>query len=162
MRPSSPGALGRARVSWRGPAASSPMRTSKRCTSAATCYRWGGAAGQSQRRTAVWSSAPAVLAPPPNPPYTQPSAPIFQPMAVEVFSGDGRNYLLAFQKGVRNKVYQRYGKFVLSVLFFQTWNLQPIIRFINSGPDPWPTSCRLHCVKCNVGPLLMCVRVCKC
>lgn len=29
-------------------------------------------------------------------------------MAVEVFSGDGRNYLLAFQKGVRNKVYQRY------------------------------------------------------
>lgn len=33
----------------------------------------------------------------------------FQPMAVEVFSADGRNYLLAFQKGVRNKVYQRYG-----------------------------------------------------
>lgn len=32
----------------------------------------------------------------------------FQPMAVEVFSADGRNYLLAFQKGVRNKVYQRY------------------------------------------------------
>lgn len=31
----------------------------------------------------------------------------FQPMAVEVFSADGRNYLLAFQKGVRNKVYQR-------------------------------------------------------
>lgn len=30
-----------------------------------------------------------------------------QPMAVEVFSADGRNYLLAFQKGVRNKVYQR-------------------------------------------------------
>ncbi|CAB1322461.1 unnamed protein product, partial [Coregonus sp. 'balchen'] len=26
----------------------------------------------------------------------------------EVFSGDGRNYLLAFQKGVRNKVYQRF------------------------------------------------------
>ena len=33
---------------------------------------------------------------------------VFQPMAVEVFSGDGRNYLLAFQKGVRNKVYQRF------------------------------------------------------
>lgn len=32
----------------------------------------------------------------------------FQPIAVEVFSGDGRNYLLAFQKGIRNKVYQRY------------------------------------------------------
>lgn len=31
----------------------------------------------------------------------------FQPIAVEVFSGDGRNYLLAFQKGIRNKVYQR-------------------------------------------------------
>lgn len=31
----------------------------------------------------------------------------FQPIAVEVFSADGRNYLLAFQKGVRNKVYQR-------------------------------------------------------
>lgn len=30
-----------------------------------------------------------------------------QPIAVEVFSGDGRNYLLAFQKGIRNKVYQR-------------------------------------------------------
>ncbi|KAF0034332.1 hypothetical protein F2P81_014398, partial [Scophthalmus maximus] len=30
------------------------------------------------------------------------------PMAVEVFSADGRNYLLAFQKGVRNKVYQRF------------------------------------------------------
>ncbi|MED6253075.1 WD repeat and FYVE domain-containing protein 3 [Ameca splendens] len=29
-------------------------------------------------------------------------------MAVEVFSADGRNYLLAFQKGVRNKVYQRF------------------------------------------------------
>lgn len=35
---------------------------------------------------------------------------LLQPMAVEVFSGDGRNYLLAFQKGVRNKVYQRYCK----------------------------------------------------
>lgn len=32
---------------------------------------------------------------------------VFQPIAVEVFSADGRNYLLAFQKGVRNKVYQR-------------------------------------------------------
>ncbi|KAL4623281.1 WD repeat and FYVE domain-containing protein 3-like isoform X1 [Arapaima gigas] len=33
---------------------------------------------------------------------------LLQPMAIEVFSGDGRNYLLAFQKGVRNKVYQRF------------------------------------------------------
>ncbi|CAG5919009.1 unnamed protein product [Menidia menidia] len=33
---------------------------------------------------------------------------LLQPMAVEVFSADGRNYLLAFQKGVRNKVYQRF------------------------------------------------------
>ncbi|KAJ8285363.1 hypothetical protein GJAV_G00025980 [Gymnothorax javanicus] len=33
---------------------------------------------------------------------------LLQPMAVEVFSGDGRNYLLTFQKGVRNKVYQRF------------------------------------------------------
>ncbi|XP_041447245.1 WD repeat and FYVE domain-containing protein 3 isoform X2 [Xenopus laevis] len=33
---------------------------------------------------------------------------LLQPIAVEVFSGDGRNYLLAFQKGVRNKVYQRF------------------------------------------------------
>ncbi|KAG8454376.1 hypothetical protein GDO86_000847 [Hymenochirus boettgeri] len=33
---------------------------------------------------------------------------LLQPIAVEVFSGDGRNHLLAFQKGVRNKVYQRF------------------------------------------------------
>ncbi|OXB84085.1 UNVERIFIED_CONTAM: hypothetical protein H355_012203 [Colinus virginianus] len=33
---------------------------------------------------------------------------LLQPIAIEVFSGDGRNYLLAFQKGVRNKVYQRF------------------------------------------------------
>ncbi|XP_066568174.1 WD repeat and FYVE domain-containing protein 3 isoform X2 [Amia ocellicauda] len=33
---------------------------------------------------------------------------LLQPIAVEVFSGDGRNYLLTFQKGVRNKVYQRF------------------------------------------------------
>ncbi|KAG9480633.1 hypothetical protein GDO78_012215 [Eleutherodactylus coqui] len=33
---------------------------------------------------------------------------LLQPIAVEVFSADGRNYLLAFQKGVRNKVYQRF------------------------------------------------------
>ncbi|XP_062992252.1 WD repeat and FYVE domain-containing protein 3 isoform X3 [Elgaria multicarinata webbii] len=33
---------------------------------------------------------------------------LLQPIAVEVFSGDGRNYLLAFQKGVKNKVYQRF------------------------------------------------------
>lgn len=29
-------------------------------------------------------------------------------MALEVFSGDGRNYLLAFPRKVRNKVYQRF------------------------------------------------------
>ncbi|KAG2466391.1 WDFY3 protein, partial [Polypterus senegalus] len=34
---------------------------------------------------------------------------LLQPIAVEVFSGDGRNYLLAFQKGIRNKVYQSSG-----------------------------------------------------
>ncbi|XP_043915423.1 WD repeat and FYVE domain-containing protein 3 [Protopterus annectens] len=33
---------------------------------------------------------------------------LLQPIAVEVFSADGRNYLLPFQKGVRNKVYQRF------------------------------------------------------
>ncbi|XP_078532420.1 WD repeat and FYVE domain-containing protein 3 isoform X3 [Lissotriton helveticus] len=33
---------------------------------------------------------------------------LLEPIAIEVFSGDGRNYLLAFQKGVRNKVYQRF------------------------------------------------------
>lgn len=46
-------------------------------------------------------------------------------MAVEVFSADGRNYLLAFQKGVRNKVYQRYwawGNF-LTQLFIKVMSL---------------------------------------
>nr|XP_032805834.1 WD repeat and FYVE domain-containing protein 3-like isoform X3 [Petromyzon marinus] len=33
---------------------------------------------------------------------------LLQPMAVEVFSNDGRNYLLVFPRGVRNKVYQRF------------------------------------------------------
>lgn len=33
---------------------------------------------------------------------------LLQPMALEVFSGDGRNYLLAFPRKVRNKVYQRF------------------------------------------------------
>jgi len=32
---------------------------------------------------------------------------LLQPMALEVFSSDGRNYLLAFQRKVRNKVYQK-------------------------------------------------------
>lgn len=32
---------------------------------------------------------------------------LLQPMALEIFSGDGRNYLLAFPRKVRNKVYQR-------------------------------------------------------
>ncbi|XP_050299394.1 WD repeat and FYVE domain-containing protein 3 [Anthonomus grandis grandis] len=33
---------------------------------------------------------------------------LLQPMALEVFSGDGRNYLLAFVRKQRNKVYQRF------------------------------------------------------
>ncbi|XP_044762510.1 WD repeat and FYVE domain-containing protein 3 [Coccinella septempunctata] len=33
---------------------------------------------------------------------------LLQPMALEVFSGDGRNYLLAFPRKSRNKVYQRF------------------------------------------------------
>lgn len=33
---------------------------------------------------------------------------LLQPMALEVFSGDGRNYLLSFPRKVRNKVYQRF------------------------------------------------------
>ncbi|CAG9764999.1 unnamed protein product [Ceutorhynchus assimilis] len=33
---------------------------------------------------------------------------LLQPMALEVFSGDGRNYLLAFLRKQRNKVYQRF------------------------------------------------------
>lgn len=33
---------------------------------------------------------------------------LLQPIALEVFSGDGRNYLLAFPRKTRNKVYQRF------------------------------------------------------
>lgn len=33
---------------------------------------------------------------------------LLQPIALEVFSGDGRNYLLSFPRKVRNKVYQRF------------------------------------------------------
>lgn len=33
---------------------------------------------------------------------------LLQPIALEVFSGDGRNYLLAFPRKARNKVYQRF------------------------------------------------------
>ncbi|CAH1175861.1 unnamed protein product [Phaedon cochleariae] len=33
---------------------------------------------------------------------------LLQPMGLEVFSGDGRNYLLAFPRKIRNKVYQRF------------------------------------------------------
>lgn len=36
-------------------------------------------------------------------------------MALEVFSGDGRNYLLAFQQKVRNKVYQRFMTFATAI-----------------------------------------------
>lgn len=32
---------------------------------------------------------------------------LLQPIALEIFSNDGRNYLLSFQRKVRNKVYQR-------------------------------------------------------
>ncbi|XP_067008592.2 WD repeat and FYVE domain-containing protein 3 [Anabrus simplex] len=40
---------------------------------------------------------------------------LLQPMALEVFSGDGRNYLLAFQRKVRNKVYQRFMTFATAI-----------------------------------------------
>ncbi|XP_043271793.1 WD repeat and FYVE domain-containing protein 3 isoform X2 [Venturia canescens] len=40
---------------------------------------------------------------------------LLQPMALEVFSGDGRNYLLAFQQKVRNKVYQRFMTFATAI-----------------------------------------------
>jgi len=33
---------------------------------------------------------------------------LLQPMALEVFSSDGRNYLLSFPRKIRNKVYQRF------------------------------------------------------
>lgn len=36
---------------------------------------------------------------------------LLQPMALEVYSGDGRNYLLAFPRKVRNKVYNRFMAF---------------------------------------------------
>lgn len=32
---------------------------------------------------------------------------LLQPIAVEVFSADGRNYLLAFPKRMRDRVYQK-------------------------------------------------------
>ena len=32
---------------------------------------------------------------------------LLQSMAIEVFNADGRNFLLAFPRGVRNKVYQK-------------------------------------------------------
>ncbi|KAJ7327170.1 hypothetical protein JRQ81_016929 [Phrynocephalus forsythii] len=53
---------------------------------------------------------------------------LLQPIAVEVFSGDGRNYLLAFQKGVRNKVYQRYFKLILNLPVFRT-SISPFFCF---------------------------------
>lgn len=36
-------------------------------------------------------------------------------MALEVFSGDGRNYLLAFPRNLRNKIYQRFMNFATSI-----------------------------------------------
>nr|CAD7454369.1 unnamed protein product [Timema tahoe] len=40
---------------------------------------------------------------------------LLQPMALEVFSGDGRNYLLAFPRKVRNKIYQRFMAFATAI-----------------------------------------------
>ncbi|XP_051170147.1 WD repeat and FYVE domain-containing protein 3 [Leptopilina boulardi] len=40
---------------------------------------------------------------------------LLQPMALEVFSGDGRNYLLAFPRKVRNKVYQKFMTFATAI-----------------------------------------------
>jgi len=39
---------------------------------------------------------------------------LLQPIAVEVFSSDGRNFLLAFPRKTRNKVYDRYGMMQLT------------------------------------------------
>lgn len=36
-------------------------------------------------------------------------------MALEVFSGDGRNYLLAFPRKLRNKVYHRFMAFATGI-----------------------------------------------
>ena len=33
---------------------------------------------------------------------------LLQPIALEIFSSDGRNYLLALPRKLRNKIYQRY------------------------------------------------------
>lgn len=43
---------------------------------------------------------------------------LLQPMALEVFSSDGRNQLLAFQRKIRNKVYHR------SVICFVIFSLR--------------------------------------
>lgn len=40
---------------------------------------------------------------------------LLQPMALEVFSGDGRNYLLAFPRKVRNKVYHKFMAFATGI-----------------------------------------------
>jgi WD repeat and FYVE domain-containing protein 3 len=40
---------------------------------------------------------------------------LLQPIALEVFSSDGRNYLLAFSRKVRNKVYQRLMTYATSI-----------------------------------------------
>ncbi|GAB6019627.1 hypothetical protein CHUAL_001189 [Chamberlinius hualienensis] len=40
---------------------------------------------------------------------------LLQPIALEVFSADGRNYLLAFTRGMRNKVYQRFMALATSI-----------------------------------------------
>ncbi len=108
MSLSFPEGHGRARVSWNEPAASLLTKTSERCTNVATCFRCANK---------LFGLILCL-----NPNNTLVSLHVngnnevmlllssSQPMAAEVFSGDGRNYLLAFQKGVRNKVYQRYCK----------------------------------------------------
>nr|XP_018916724.1 PREDICTED: WD repeat and FYVE domain-containing protein 3 [Bemisia tabaci] len=40
---------------------------------------------------------------------------LLQPMALEVFAGDGRNYLLAFPRKVRNKVYHKFMAFATAI-----------------------------------------------
>lgn len=40
---------------------------------------------------------------------------LLQPIALEIFSGDGRNFLLSFPRKVRNKVYQRIMSMATSI-----------------------------------------------
>lgn len=40
---------------------------------------------------------------------------LLQPIAIEVFSADGRNYLLAFPRRMRNRVYQKFVIWISSI-----------------------------------------------